>query len=227
VLLLIVPALPAQEALRGEVRVDLEPVYGIYVDVNYPPEPDTVRRRALDEALLFFSAMIYGWSFNYDIGEKARGIAEAFELVPQGTIPFGDPRLRATDARVRDMRLYVWMDYRLDERQLRRLEMWKAGTVRSAQAVGYGPLGLSGQGPDAESAPGSSVWIAVKRAVLEDAARSAVRAMLRGSERNRPKEARGYISLAEFPLYYMDGGRWAVSARFRVDIQEIVPFSAY
>ncbi|MDR0879034.1 MAG: hypothetical protein LBN21_13385, partial [Treponema sp.] len=70
-------------------------------------------------------------------------------------------------------------------------------------------------------------WLAAREAALEDAARTAVRAMLRGNERNRPKEARGFISLSAFPSYRIDGGYWAVSARFRVDITEIQPFAAY
>jgi hypothetical protein len=72
-----------------------------------------------------------------------------------------------------------------------------------------------------------SDWFSIKKTALEDAARAAVRAMLRGSERNRPKEARGFISLAAFPYYYMDAGRWSCSARFRVETVEIIPFSAY
>jgi hypothetical protein len=51
--------------------------------------------------------------------------------------------------------------------------------------------------------------------------------MLQGSERNRPKEARGYISLQGFPLFSMVAGRWACTARFYVEIIEIVPFAAY
>jgi hypothetical protein len=51
--------------------------------------------------------------------------------------------------------------------------------------------------------------------------------MLQGSERNRPKEARGLISLESFPSYHIDAGRWAVQARFRVIIEEIIPFAAH
>jgi hypothetical protein len=69
--------------------------------------------------------------------------------------------------------------------------------------------------------------MSIRKAGLEDAARSAIRAMLRGSERNRPKEASGFISLAAFPNYFMDGGHWAAAARFRVEITEIIPFAAY
>jgi hypothetical protein len=217
-LFLLPLALQAQEVLRGEVEIDLEPVYAVFLEAPYPLDTETAGRRALGESAMFFSAMIYGWSFNYDIGERARGIAEEFEMVPLGTIPAGDPGLRVTDAQVRDMRFYLWTDYRLTEMQKRRFLAWKAGSIRTTQAVGYGPLG----GPvDAAD------WLDIKRKALEDAARAAVRAMLRGSERNRPKEARGFISLAAFPRYFIDGGRWAVSARFRVELTGIAPFSAY
>jgi hypothetical protein len=211
-------SLNGQEVLRGEVRVDLEPIYGRYADEVYPLDTTSAHRRALEESAMFYSAMIYGWSFNYDIGERARGIAEEFELSPLGMIPFGDPGLFATDAQVRDMRFYLWTDYRLNTAQQRRMGMWKSGTVQSAQAIGHGPLGDPVESTD---------WIAIKKTVLEDAARVAIRTMLRGSERNRPKEARGYISLSAFPTYWMEAGQWTVSARFRVDITEIVPFSVY
>jgi hypothetical protein len=109
------------------------------------------------------------------------------------------------------------MDYHLDDSQQRRMNVWRSGTIRNAQAIGFGPASL-------EENPG---WLAVKKIALEDAARAAVRQMLRGSERNRPRAAAGYISLASFPRYYVDAGRWAVSARFRVNITEIIPFSAH
>ncbi|MDR1576596.1 MAG: hypothetical protein LBS37_11370 [Treponema sp.] len=206
------------EVLRGEVWVELEPLYGGYVDSEYPLDADTVRRRALEEAALHYSAMIYGWSFHYDTGEKARQIPETFELAALASIPFGDPGLRATDMEVRDLRARLWTDYRLSDAQIRRLRVWRTGTIRSAQAVGRGPLAAP------EEAAG---WLAIKKAALEDAARAAVRAMLRGGERNRPKETTGFISLAAFPHYYIDGGRWAASARFSVQITEIIPFAAY
>jgi hypothetical protein len=211
-------SLGAQEVLRGEVRVDLEPVYARFVDVPYPLDTQTAHRRALEEAAMVYSAMIYGWSFYYDIGEKARGIAEAFELTPAGTIEFGDPGLYATEAKVRDGYLCLYTDYRLTDAQKRRMTMWKSGAIQNAQAIGHGPLG---------GAVEISDWFVIKETALKDAARTAVRAILRGNERNRPKEVRGFISLSAFPAYWMDGGQWAASARFRVEITEIVPFAAY
>jgi hypothetical protein len=90
--------------------------------------------------------------------------------------------------------------------------------IRSAQATGYCPI--HGPSPD-------SGWLDIRNAALKDAARAAVRHMLRGSERNRPKEATGFISLASFPRFYVDSGRWAGEARFRVQINEVIPFAAY
>jgi hypothetical protein len=208
----------AQETLRGMVRVDLEPVYAREMDVPYPLDLGTSRRRALEEASLNFAGMVYGWSFDYDIGEVARKIPERFDLVSLGSILFGDPRLSATDGEVRDARFYLWSEYRADLIQARRLEIWKGALYRSVQARGSGPL--SGWS-DADS------WAEGKRAALEDAARAAVRSLLRASERNRPKEARGDLALAEFPLYSVQAGRWAATAKFRIHVRELVPFAAY
>jgi len=203
--------------LRGEVYVDLEPIYAGHVDGEYPLDIPSASRRALEEASMFFSAMIYGWSFLYEPGERARGISENLELEPAGTIQFGDPGLKVTDTEVKDMRLRVWTDYHLSELQQRRVQMWRTGIIRNVQGIGYGPSAL-------EEYPG---WFAVKKSALEDAARAALRAALRGSERNRPKEVTGLISLSSFPRYFIDSGRWAASARFRVQVIEITPFSAY
>jgi hypothetical protein len=181
-------------------------VYGAWLEepLSYPE----ARRRAVEEAARFYGAIIYGWTFHYDIGEKARNIEEKLELSPLGAISPEDPLLQVTEDKVKDLRLKVWADYRPTEAQLKRLSMWRAGTTRSAQGLGHAPL-------DA------------KEAALEDAARSAIRAMLRAEERNRPKEAEGYISLAAFPRFLMDKGQWASTARFYVNITKIVPFSAY
>jgi hypothetical protein len=203
--------------LRGEVIVDLEPIYAGHIDDEYPLEITAASRRALEEASLFYSAMIYGWSFYYEPGERARRIAENLEMEPIGDIQFGDSGLKVTDVEIRDTRLVVWTDYHLSEIQQRRLQMWRSGMVRNAQAVGYAPSSL-------QEYPG---WLAIKRTALEDAARAALRDALRGSERNRPKEVTGFISLASFPRFFMDSGRMAAAARFRVQITEIVPFAAY
>jgi hypothetical protein len=167
---------------------------------------------------MIYSAIIYGWDFYYEIGERARRIDENIELNPIGSIRFGDPGLRVLKAEMRDMNVWMRTEYYLTEAQQRRMQVWRTGTIRNAQAVGYSSF------MSAEEFPG---WLEIKKAALDDAARIALRSMLRGSERNRPKEVTGFISLASFPHFYISGGRWAVSARFRIQVKEIVPFSAY
>ncbi|MCL2759045.1 MAG: hypothetical protein FWD22_02410 [Treponema sp.] len=203
--------------IRGEVVVDLEPIYAGYVDIEYPLSIPSASRRALEEMSMLFSAMIYGWTFNYEVGERARRIPEVLELEQIGSIKYGDPALQVTETEIRDMTLRVWADYNLNDSQQRRMQVWRTGMIRNAQATGYGPVQLN-------EYPG---WLAIKQTALEDAARAALRASLRGSERNRPKQVTGFISLASFPRYYIDAGRWAVFARFRMQITEIIPFSAY
>ena len=207
------------DTIRGEVWIELEPIYGDRADSEYPLSTETAARRALQEAALYFSGMIYGWSFHYHIGERARGITEDFDVFePMGEIRWGDPRLSVTEAEYYETKLRIWADFRLSEIQQRRIHLWRTGTVRNAQAVGYCPM----QGPSPDSG-----WLDIRSAVMQDAARAAVRGMLRGSERNRPKEASGFISLASFPRFYVDSGQWAASVRFRIQLNEIVPFGAY
>ena len=203
--------------IRGEVHVDFEPIYAGHVDDEYPLDVPYAGRRALEEAALILSGIIYGWSFHYDVGERARQIAENIELEPVALIQFDDPRLQVTDTEIKDMRLKIWADYHLNDLQQRRMQVWRTGTVSNAQAVGYGPVSV-------DVYPG---WLALKKTALEDAARIALRTMLRSSERNRPKEVTGFISLAAFPRFYIESGRWAASSRFRVQINEIIPFAAY
>ena len=142
---------------------------------------------------------------------------EVIELEELGFINFGDPALRVTDTQVRNSQLVLWADYHLSEAQQRRMSVWRSGTISNAQGLGFGPSHVW-------EYPG---WLPLKKIALEDAARAAIRSLLRSTERNRPKEATGIISLASFPRFYIDSGRWAVSARFRVQIIEIIPFAVH
>ena len=198
----------AQEVLRGQVKIELEQVRGFLVEETYPLSLAEAKKAGLEDAARYFGAMIYGWTFYYEVGEKARKIEEKLELVPLGLINSDDPRMELTDIQMNGPNMYLWVDYRPEETQLYRLAKWKAGTTRTAQGYGESPL-------------------EDKYGALEDAARATIRAILRGNERNRPKEASGFISLAAFPQYWLSRGQWTAFGRFRVNIQETRPFAAY
>ena len=208
VLVFIAVPLYAQEVLRGQVKIELEQIRGFSTENIRPLSPAEAKQTGLEDAARYFGAMIYGWSFRYDVGEKARKIEETLELTPMGTVNNDDPRIILTDIQMNGPVMYLWVDYRPEQTQLYRLEKWKAGSVRTAQGYGDSPL---------EN----------KYAALEDAARATIRSILRGNERNRPKEVTGFISLAAFPMYWLNKGHWTAFGRFNVDIREVTPFAAY
>ncbi len=210
--LLMAASAAAEEVIQIRVSADLEAVPPRYLEEPVSPDRETARRAALEEAALILGGMIYGWKFEYEVGERARGIEEAFILSEQGRVAFGDPRLSVTDAEADAHRLTVWISYVPDESQSRRLASWKSGGFKPARGVGSAPFAAPLEG---------------KRAALEDAARAALRTYLRGTERNRPKEARGVIALVGEPRYRVDAGKWMADARFRLMVDELVPFAAY
>jgi len=202
----------ADETLQGRFVVDLEPVAAMEPGVPYPLDQQAAARRIFEEAAVDFAAMIYGWSFLYEPGDKARQIEEFFELKPLGNIPWGDPRLTALDTHSEGSKLYVWVEYRPDEIQRRYLAAGREGSAKTAQGTGSALVSLGVRG---------------KSDALEDAAREALRGMLRGSERNKPKEARGTLVLSEIPRFWVDAGHFSCAARFRVVVKEVVPFRVF
>lgn len=210
--LLVVASAAAEEVLRIRVSSDLEAVPARYLEEPVAPDREAAQRAALEEGTLVLGGMIYGWKFEYEVGERARSIDENFTLTEQGRVTFGDPRLSVTDAQADSHKLTVWMEYVPDESQARRLASWKSSDFKPARGLGSAPLIAPLEG---------------KRAALEDAARAALRAYLRGTERNRPKEARGAIVLVAEPRYWVESGRWTASARFRLVVDELVPFAVY
>jgi hypothetical protein len=208
----------AQDVLRGMVTVDSEPVWvalpgeaGTGRTGEYPLSLRNTQRAALSEAIEYFSGMIYGWEFEYEVGEKARNMADAFDWTPLGELPFGDVRMTPdTSLSMREgAMLRLWADYELDESQTARRGAWLSGQLRMINARGR--AGLSED----------------RRNALRDAAKQAVRSLLRGNERERPKTARGRIALAEFPMVTLTDGEWSATAKFFIEIREIQKYKGY
>jgi hypothetical protein len=208
----------SQDVLRGEVCVELEPVYAQFLGVPYPLDSAEATRWAVEDAASAFSGIIYGWEFLYEPGEKARGIQEFLELKPRGEIRPDDTRLELTDAAVREGLFYMQVDYAVDEAQKKRILAWKSSPSSGVQSLGYGPL---------QGGQDVSERRQIKEAAIKDAMKKAIRGKLRITERNRPQAASGYIALSKFPLYGMRDGMWAASVEFRIEIRDIIPFAAY
>jgi hypothetical protein len=206
------------EDLRGEVSVEMEPVYALFLGVPYPLDGETASRWAREDAAAAFSGMIYGWSFVYEPGERARSIPESLELEARGEVQAGDSELSVTDTAVRDGVFYMTADYPLDHARQNRMRQWRSAAVSRVQATGYGPL---------QGWAGVTDRRQIKEAALQDAMKKAVRQKIRLTERNRPRAVTGLIALSKFPLYRMNNGQWAATAEFRIEITETIPFAAY
>ncbi|GHU47595.1 hypothetical protein FACS1894200_03230 [Spirochaetia bacterium] len=208
----------APDILRGEVQIYRESTNGFFNTDNELLDVRSTQMRALEETAAYFSAMIYGWSFSYDIGERSRGIEEVLDLESLGSISFGDSGLAITDTKIENMIFSLSSDYHLSSAQQRRMALWKSGTMRNIQGVGEVFI---------DNAPAKDDWLAIKRMAIVDAARQGLRALLQSTERNRPRQAYGLISLSRFPHFWMKGGRWMAAAQFKVEVKELVPFAAY
>ncbi|MDR2602430.1 MAG: hypothetical protein LBC53_08290 [Spirochaetaceae bacterium] len=208
----------AQDALRGEVRIDSEPVYALEFGVELPLSAAGALKWAAEEAALSYSAMIYGWNFDYKIGDASRSIAEDFNLTPNGAVNPSGANLKMETPVKEGGYFLIWSDYKLTKDQALRFASWKTAGIREVQSSGSGAL---------TGKAGNDSFVMVKRAALEDAAKNAVRAALRDKYTNRPKNARGKAALSAFPVYRIEGGRWEASARFRVKLEETGGYGVY
>jgi hypothetical protein len=207
-----------QETLRGGVCVELEPVYAQFLGAPYPLDSAAAKLWAMEDAAFAFSGMIYGWSFSYEPGERARGLQEDLELRALGKVMPEDTKLEITDTNIKNGLFYLYADYSLDEAQKNRAARWKSAAAFTAQSAGYGPL---------HGDEGIVSREQIKESALKDAMKKAIRKKLRVTERNRPSAASGFIALSKFPVYRMQDGLWAASAEFRIEITDIIPFAVY
>ncbi|MDR2490095.1 MAG: hypothetical protein LBD20_01685 [Spirochaetaceae bacterium] len=210
--------LAAQDILRGEARVDVEPAYMAWLGQSLPADDDALYGWALEETALSFSAMIYGWNFDYEPGDRVRGLAENLNLQAQGSIQTNDPRLAVDSAKRDGHDFSMWADYKLDTTQRHRITSWNAAGSMEIQAGGRGAL---------TGSAGNTERVRVKAAALEDAARAAIRARLKTVELNRPRRVRGKIALAAFPICGIENGQWAVKARFRLIVENVEHYVLY
>jgi hypothetical protein len=142
---------------------------------------------------------------------------ENLEMTPLGEIAWGDTALDPTDSWQDENALHVYCDYRLSGSQNRRMEAWSAYPLRGIQGTGSASL----------VAPDEDHWVDPLKEALKDAARAGLREMLRTQERNRPKAVTGRLALANFPRYWIHGDTWEISASFRLEIVEIIPYMVY
>ncbi len=202
--------------LRAEFWAESEPHPALPESVGDakpgPSVPDEVVRQLLSEARRVFSAMVWGFEFVYVPYDKARGVAEIFEVKPLGEIPWGDPRLSASGIRAAGTQLRAYVEYRPDAAGASRWRAWRDATCESAQGRGAAPL---------SGGAGSRI------AASDHAAREALRALLRPIVKNKPREIRGVFAYGEAPRIVASGGSYVATLRILVRVEEVRGYPAY
>ena len=175
-------------------------------------EVEHAAKRALEDARVIFSAMIYGYRFRYVPSERARGIPEQCTLEAIAEIPWGDAGMSVQSTQVQEKMLHVKVQYTLTEFQFRRREAWGSNAVPLAAGIGTGDLF---QGPQA------------KLTALQDAFRESVRSYLRSRTLSRPREVTGELLLWESPYTVIQEGAYVTRVKIKLFIRESVPYRIF
>ena len=215
-LFIYLPVSAQELVLRAEFWAESEPmpVLPTTIDVpeSGPQAPEEVVRSLLDEGRRVFAAMVWGYEFVYVPYDRARKVAEVFDLTPLGEIPWGDPRLTVSERRMTSTQLRAYLEYRPDASGTNRRLAWDGAPYKSALGRGAAPA-IRGTG--------------ARYKAMDEAAKEALRALLRPIVKNKPREIRGTFAYAQAPRLMVSEGKYIAELRIRVRVTEVRGYSAY
>jgi hypothetical protein len=200
----------SQGVLRAEFWVEVEPVAA--PGEEWPLSLDTAVRRLLEEAAWVYSGLVWGYEFSYTPLDRVRALQERFELRSLGSIAAGDPALVPGGPTGLPDQVRAWIDYRPDAASIQLMESYSREPWKAAQGIGRADRILGWPG---------------RRAAYEDAAREAVRDLMRSLEPNKPRLVRGRLAFERVPSIALRGGMYTVQARIRVTVLEALPYTVY
>jgi hypothetical protein len=211
IFLLTAALAPADDRLFIRPWVELEPLVRTEAGV-YPVPTDVAERQLLEEGRLLLSAMVYGWTFTYIPGDKARQVQESFVLTPVAQIPWGSPRLLVRQAETQEKRLWAQISYTMTTEEALRRASWESNTAALSTGRGKAPVTA---GP-----PG-------KGASLQDAVRDAIRLSLDTRYVNKPRQISGDVVLWDDPQAYVASGAYTTVAKVKLLVRELVPYRIF
>ena len=175
-------------------------------------DEDAAIESLLREAVFVFSAMIYGFDFEYVPYDSMREVAEEFEIDPVYQIPWGDPGLSVSGGRFEDGVYYADISYRLNEGQLPWYDSWEGVSGDNIKSCGSGSLysGLDG-----------------KLNAVEDTVKQALRDHLRPVHYNKPRRITGRARLSTVPVFSMSAGEYRCCAGITLALSEILEYRIY
>lgn len=194
---------------KGSFFVLLEPAGPFDLD-EY--DEDLAVRQLLQEAQYVFSAMIYGFSFEYIPKDIARGVNEEFSLEQVYIIPWGDPGLSAAEGRYKDGRYDAEIRYNISEAQLPWIISWDTNILVTVGASGQGSLYSGFDG---------------KKEAIENSVKESLRNYLRPRIYNKPRRISGTARLAAIPYITMDSGKYICKSKVTLRFEEILEYKVY
>ena len=212
-LLLLLLGVNAGAADRLFVRpwIELEPL--VRIDpARYPLPVDAAEKDLLEVGRVLVSGMIYGWTFTYIPGDKARQVSETFALTPVAQVAWGNPRLRVTETEVSDARLWARIAYSLDDEEALRRSAWDSNIAELS--TGSGSVSVM-EGPGG------------REASLQAAIRDAIRRSLDTRWVNKPRQIDGTVVLWEDPVSLVGSGAYTTVAKIKLLVRELVPYRIY
>ncbi len=164
-----------------------------------------VIKSLLEEARWIFSAMIYGLKITYTPSDLSRSVDRLYEAELLAEIAYGDQRLEVYDTSLEDNQFYLFIRYKPDSYQQRRIDYWGSGVFESSAAYGTSPLFSNNSRVNA----------------IKDAIRIALENQLKPDEFNKPRMIEAEVLLRGSPVISIDAGHNRAFVRIRTDIKNV------
>lgn len=145
------------------------------------------------------NGLIYGYHFSYTPSDKARKVAESFEVTPLGDIADIGGKVVYKKPHIKEDALYAWVEYELIEDEVARIKSWQSLDSEKISGRGKGKLSRDFEG--------------IKDAV-NDAIKAAVRSHYRLVIKNKPKEIAGDVVIKSDVLFGINEGFYTISLDF-------------
>jgi hypothetical protein len=201
----------APELLFIRPWIELAPLVGGPAGPS-PLPVDTAEKTLLEQGRYLLSGMVYGWTFVYRPGDKARRVEESFILTPVAQIPWGSSRLAVRETVVAEGKLWARISYAMNDDESRWRSSWQSSTASLSSGQGTADLLRE---PDA--------W----NVALREAIRNAIRLSLDTRYVNKPREIDGEVLLWEDPSTVLDSGSFITTAKVKLQVRQLVPYRIY
>lgn len=173
---------------------------------------EAARALLISDAAYVFAGEIWGFSFEWTPSDSARNIAESFSLEPTGAMEEGDPLLHPEALRQEGDRVLAYVSCSPGAAELSRVKSYSRSPWKGAQGRGRAIWNESFEG---------------RKSAYADAAKNALRELLRGLEPNKPRRVKGKIVFASPPRVWIAEGLYQVEARFKVEVTELLSYEVY